>query len=295
MPVAQNGSIELYYETFGDRSDPALLLVNGLGSQCIRYRPEWCERFVDAGFFTIRFDNRDVGLSTIVDAPVPSFPAIREALERGATPDVPYTLSDMARDALAVLDAEGIERAHVFGVSMGGMIAQTLAIEHPDRLRSLTSVMSTTGERDVGLASPEASRLLMTPAEPTREGVVARALESARAYGSPDHIDDERLAALAIEDFERSFQPQGVARQLAAITASGSRAEALPQVTVPTLVLHGDQDRLIDPSGGRRTAELIPGARFVMLEGMGHDYPPAYWDRIVGLVTEHARAADGLS
>jgi pimeloyl-ACP methyl ester carboxylesterase len=295
VPYATNGQVELHYETFGDPSAPTMLLVNGLGSQCTRYRPEWCQLFVDAGFHTIRFDNRDVGLSTIVDAPVPSPRAVREALARGERPDVPYTLSDMARDAIAVLDATGVDRAHVFGVSMGGMIAQTLAIEHPERLRSLISVMSTTGEPDVGQASPEAGRLLMTPAEPTREGVVARAIEGARTYGSPDHVDEERLAAMAIEDFERSFHPEGVARQLAAINASGSRAEALRSVTVPTLVIHGDQDRLIDPSGGRRTAELVPGARFELIEGMGHDYPPAFWDRLVGLAVGHARAADGLS
>jgi pimeloyl-ACP methyl ester carboxylesterase len=292
VPTAVNGSVELHYETFGDATDPALLLVNGLGSQCIRYRVEWVERFVAAGFFTIRFDNRDVGLSTIIDAPVPDLREVRAALAAGERPKVPYLLSDMALDALAVLDAAGVERAHVMGVSMGAMIAQTMAIEHPHRMRSLTSVMSTTGDPDVGQSSPEANRLLMTPAEPTREGVAARAVEAAKVYGSPDYIDEERLTAMAIQDFERSFQPAGTARQLAAVTASGSRSQALRSVRVPTLVLHGDQDRLIDPSGGRRTAEVIPGAGFELLEGMGHDYPPAYWDRIVGLVREHAHAAD---
>jgi pimeloyl-ACP methyl ester carboxylesterase len=295
VPSASNDAVQLHYETFGDPSDPALLLVNGLGSQCIRYRVEWCERFVAAGFFTIRFDNRDVGLSTIIDAPIPDAREVRAALQRGERPDVPYTLSDMALDALAVLDAAGVERAHVMGLSMGGMIAQTMAIEHPHRMRSLTSVMSTTGDADVGQSSPEAGRLLMSRAEPTREGVVARAIEAARVYGSPDHIDEERLAAMAIEDYERSFQPAGTARQLAAVNASGSRSERLRHIQVPTLVLHGDHDRLIDPSGGQRTAEVIPGARFEMLVGMGHDYPPAYWDRIVSLVAEHARAADAAT
>jgi pimeloyl-ACP methyl ester carboxylesterase len=292
VPIAVNGSVELHYETFGDPAHPPLLLVNGLGSQSIRFRVEWCERFVAAGFFTIRFDNRDVGLSTIVDAPVPDLRDVRTALAAGEPPEVPYTLSDMALDALAVLDAVEVDQTHVMGLSMGGMIAQTMAIEHPQRVRSLISVMSTTGDPDVGRSSPDAGRLLMTPAEPTREGVVARAIEAARTYGSPDHVDEDRLAAMAIEDFERSFQPAGTARQLAAVTASGSRSAALRSVSAPTLVLHGDQDRLVEPSGGRRTADVIPGARFELLEGMGHDYPPAFWDPIVDLVADHARAAE---
>lgn len=268
MPTTANGSIELYYDTFGDPDAPALVLVNGLGAQCIRFSAEWCERFVAAGFFTIRFDNRDVGLSSKLDQP--------------------YTLSDMAADVTAVLDAAGVEAAHVLGVSLGGMVAQTIAIEHPQRMLSLVSVMSTTGDPDVGHSTPEARALLTTRARPDREGVVERAMLGARTYGSPDHIDPDRIAALAVEEFERCFHPQGVARQMAAVTASGSRSEALRSVQVPTLVIHGDQDRLIDPSGGRRTAEVIPGARFELIAGMGHDYPPAFWDRIVGLVADHA-------
>lgn len=271
MPLASNGPVELYYETFGDRDRPALLLVNGLGSQCIRYHEDWCRRFVDSGLFVIRFDNRDVGLSTKME-----------------TDDVAdYRLTDMASDAVAVLDAVGVAKAHVMGFSMGGMIAQTLAIEHPDRLLTLTSVMSSTGDRDVGNSTPEAQRLLVTPARPDREGVTDRAIEAANIYGSPDHIDVERIAKMAGADFDRCFHPQGTARQLKAINRSGSRTEALRSVGTPTLVIHGDQDRLIDPSGGRRTAEVIPGARFVLIEGMGHDYPPAFWDRIVDLVVDH--------
>lgn len=270
--TARNGSVELYYETFGDPQNPTLLLVNGLGSQSIRYAEEWCARFVAVGFFVIRFDNRDVGLSTKMEDPA----------------HAEYTLSDMAADAIAVLDAVGSPSAHVMGFSMGGMIAQTLAIEHPDRVLSMISVMSTTGDRDVGHASPEAAELLVTPAPPDREGVAQRAVESARVYGSPDHIDPDRLRQLAEADFDRCFYPEGVARQLGAITRSGSRSEALRSIRVPTLVIHGDQDRLIDQSGGRRTAEVIPGARFELIEGMGHDYPPVFWDRLVALVAEHA-------
>ncbi len=276
MPTANNGSIELYYETFGNPDDPTMLLVSGLGSQSVRYTDEWCQRLVDLGLFVVRFDNRDVGLSSKIEDP--------------ALAD--YTLSDMAADAIAVLDAVGSEAAHVMGFSMGGMIAQTMAIEHPERLLSMTSVMSTTGDRDVGHASPEAAKLLVTPARPDREGVVERAIEGARAYGSPDHIDVERLRQMAETDFDRSFYPAGVARQLAAIGRSGSRSEALRSVRVPTLVVHGDQDRLIDISGGRRTTEVIEGARFEVIEGMGHDYPPVFWDQLVALVADHIGVAD---
>jgi pimeloyl-ACP methyl ester carboxylesterase len=272
MAHARNGDVELFYETFGDPADPALLLINGLGSQCINYKREWCEMFVAAGFFTIRFDNRDVGLST-------------------KCPDTPYGLSDMARDAVAVLDAAGSERAHVLGLSMGGMIAQTLAIEHPRRLLSMTSLMSTTGDPDVGQSSPEAAAVLFGPPPADRAGYVARQLAASRIWGSPASFDEARIVANAEAAFDRCFEPAGQARQVAAILGSGSRTEALRRVQVPTLVLHGDADTLVDPSGGRRTAEAVPGARFVLIEGLGHDYPPEHWERIVGLVADHARTA----
>lgn len=276
MAYASNGSVRLYYETFGDRAAPALLLINGLGSQCINYKTEWCEMFVDAGFFVIRFDNRDVGLSTKFD---------------GATGDLPYTLSDMAGDALAVLDDAGVSRAHVVGFSMGGMIVQRLAIEHPGRLLSMTSVMSTTGDGDVGQPTPEALELLITPAPDDREAALDRHVAANRVYGSPDHFDEARLRANAAAAYDRAHYPEGPGRQIRAVVADGSRTDGLRAVRVPTLVLHGDRDRLVDISGGRRTAEVIPGARFVPLEGMGHDYPPAYWPRIVSLVSAHATSA----
>lgn len=276
MAYASNGSVRLYYETFGDRAAPALLLINGLGSQCINYKTEWCEMFVDAGFFVIRFDNRDVGLSTKFD---------------GATGDLPYTLSDMAGDALAVLDDAGVSRAHVVGFSMGGMIVQRLAIEHPGRLLSMTSVMSTTGDGDVGQPTPEALELLITPAPDDREAALDRHVAANRVYGSPDHFDEARLRANAAAAYDRAHYPEGSGRQIRAVVADGSRTDGLRSVRVPTLVLHGDCDRLVDISGGRRTAEVIPGARFVPLEGMGHDYPPAYWPRIVSLVSAHATSA----
>ncbi len=292
MAEAVNGDVAIHHETFGDPGDPALLLVNGLGSQCIAYRSEWCERFAAEGFFTIRFDNRDVGLSTHLSHVPPDVPGVAAALAAGRTPDVPYLLADMARDAVAVLDALGIDRAHVMGLSMGGMIVQQLALDHPHRLRSITSVMSSTGDPDVGQASAEARALLFGPPAADREGAIARAIQGLHTWGSPEHQDDERTAAIVAEAYDRGFDPAGQARQLMAIMASPSRTEALRQVRVPALVLHGDQDRLVDMSGGRRTAEAIPGARFEVLEGMGHDYPVAYWDRWVRLVADHARAAD---
>jgi pimeloyl-ACP methyl ester carboxylesterase len=177
------------------------------------------------------------------------------------------------------------------GVSMGGMIVQMLAIEHPDRLLSMTSVMSTTGDPDVGNSSDAALRLILSPPPPDRDAYIARHLESQRVWGSPAAYDEARLTANAAEAYDRCFCPEGQARQLTAIVAVGSRTAALGKVRVPALVLHGDADTLVDASGGRRTAEAIPGARFVLIEGMGHDYPPEYWDQLVALVTRHARAA----
>lgn len=273
MPYARNGDCELWYETFGDPSHTALLMVNGLGSQSINYADDWCDAFAAHELFVIRFDNRDVGLSTsFAGAPVG---------ELGNA----YTLSDMAADGLAVLDALGIERAHVMGLSMGGMIVQTMAIEHPERLLSMTSVMSTTGESDHGQSSPEAFAALTSAPATDRESYVQGSIRGLRIWGSPEFADEARWRADAERAFDRSFRPDGTGRQFMAIRASGARADQLRSVTVPTLVIHGDKDALIDASGGRRTAELIPGARFELIEGMGHDYPPQLRGRWVELVT----------
>ena len=272
MPFANNDDCKIFYETFGSPSDPTLLMINGLSSQCINYKTEWCGRFVAAGFHVIRFDNRDVGLSThFTDAPVD---------EHGAA----YRLLDMAADAVAVFDAAGVERAHVMGLSMGGMIAQNLAIHHRDRLLTMTSVMSRTGEPEYGQSTPEALAQLTAPPATDRESAVARHIAGQRIWGSPEFADEERWRRDAEASFDRAFDPAGVARQFFAVNAAGSWADGLPRVTTPTLVMHGDNDTLIDISGGRRTAELIPGAKFVVIDGMGHDYPPELWDRWVSEV-----------
>jgi pimeloyl-ACP methyl ester carboxylesterase len=291
MPYARHGDVEIFYETFGDARDPALMLVNGLGSQCINYRSEWCEKFAAEGYRVIRLDNRDVGLSTKFASDPPDLGGVVAALTAGEPPKVPYTLSDMAGDAVAVLDHLGIGQAHVVGSSMGGMIVQTMAIEHSDRLLSMTSVMSTTGDPDVGRSTAAARRLFMAPPPTDRDSYIARQLEGLRIWGSPACFDEERITANAAAAYDRCFEPAGQTRQTMAIMASPSRTDALSRVRVPTLVLHGDADQLVDKSGGRRTADAVPGARFVVIEGMGHDYPPQYWDRWVQLVTDHARSA----
>jgi pimeloyl-ACP methyl ester carboxylesterase len=287
MACAPSGDIEIYYETFGSPSQPPLLLVNGLGSQSINYRTEWCERFAAGGFFVIRYDNRDVGLSSKFSHVKPDVAGLVRRLAEGHAVDVPYRLSDMAADGLAVLDDLKIGRAHVMGVSMGGMIVQTMAIEHPDRLLTMTSVMSTTGDGDVGQPSPEAQKHIMAPPAADRDGFIAGHLAGLRIWGSPACYDEERLAANAAEAYDRCFDPDGTARQMMAIIASGSRSPALAAVRIPALVVHGDADTLVDASGGRRTADAIPDARFVLLPGMGHDYPPQYWDQLIDLVKAH--------
>jgi len=273
MPTTKNGAVEIYYETFGDRSNPTLLLINGLGSQCINYADEWCDRFVGEGYHVVRFDNRDTGLSSKLDG-------------------TDYALADMANDAIAVLDAVGAEQAHVMGLSMGGMIVQRLAIDHPGRLLSVTSVMSRTGEEEYGQSSPDALAFLMASPAESREEYIENHVKALRVYGSkPEWLDDDVSRDRAAAAYDRCFCPQGVGRQMMAVMRDGSRADDLRKVTVPTLVLHGSRDSLIDPSGGRRTAELIPGARYVEIEGMGHDYPPAVWDQWVSTWSSFARDA----
>jgi pimeloyl-ACP methyl ester carboxylesterase len=291
MAVATNGPVELYYETFGSPHDDALLLVNGLGSQCINFDVDLCQRFVDEGFFVIRFDNRDVGLSTKLEAFTPHLKDVAAAVREGQRPAVPYELSDMANDAVAVLDALGVAAAHVVGVSMGGMIVQQLAIDHRERLMSITSIMSTTGDPDVGRSSPEVAELFYAPPGHDRASAIERAQALEALYTSPTEYDPARTAERVGTAFDRCFCPKGVARHLAAVIASGSRTQALRSVNVPALVLHGEADTLVDISGGVRTAQCIQGARFLSIEGMGHDLAPRYWPVIVEEISGHAKSA----
>jgi pimeloyl-ACP methyl ester carboxylesterase len=288
MPRAKlNSGIELEYETFGNPSDPTLLLVMGFTAQMIAWDEAFCQMFVDQGMHVVRYDNRDCGLSTHFDGIEVSPQAVLEAqVNQSPMPSVPYTLSDMAADGIGLLDHLGIERAHVLGASMGGMIVQTMAIEHPDRLTTMVSVMSTTGDLAVGTPSSEAMAALLAPPPTDRDGYIEASTTSlvfaSRRYGDPD-----RLRANAARSFDRSFYPEGAPRQLAAIYASGDRSEKLRSVTVPTLVIHGRDDTLIHLSGGLHTAELIPGADLVVLGDMGHDLPEPLWPSIVSAVMSH--------
>lgn len=274
MPTTTNGAVSLYFEILGAENDPVLLLVNGLGSQCINFKVEFCERFVRNGFRVIRFDNRDVGLSS--------------HLKGGPK----YSLEDMAGDGFAVLDAAGADRAHVAGWSMGGMIVQAMALQHPERILSMTSVMSAPGPV-LGERDPDVMAAFTAPPATTRDEAAQRHLDGLRAWGSPSCFDVDRITADAHAAYDRCWDPEGRARQAMAIGSSPSREEALKSLEVPTLVVHGDADRLVPIECGRATAAAIPGARFELVEGMGHDYPPQYWDRLVELITGHARARSG--
>jgi pimeloyl-ACP methyl ester carboxylesterase len=269
VATARVGGIDIAYETFGDRADPTVLLVMGFASQMIAWPDEFCSGLAERGHHVVRFDNRDVGLSThLRDAPPPDV----LAAFGGNTASAAYRLTDMAADAAGLLAALGIDSAHVVGVSMGGMVAQTLAIEHPDRVRSLTSIMSTTGDPAVGQPSPAAMGALMAPPATTREEAVERVLASYRVIGSPGFpLDEEGLRDVAGRSFDRAYDPVGATRQLVAVLASGDRTADLRRLRVPALVVHGAQDPLISVSGGEATAAAIPEAELVVVDGMGHD------------------------
>ncbi len=290
MAHATNGPVSLYYETQGDPGDPALLLVMGLGAQLTAWPDAMCRSLADHGLFVVRLDNRDVGLSSKSDGTPPDVMAIVGAsLGGGALPETPYKLSDMAADAVAVLDALGIGRAHIVGASMGGMIVQTMAINHPTRVRTLTSIMSTTGAPDVGQATPAAMGALLTAPPTTRDEAIEAGAKTWKIISGP-LFDESEARKRTAESFDRCFNPAGAAFQLAAILTSGDRTAALAEVSVPTLVIHGRADPLVTLSGGQATAKAIPGARLLVLDDMGHDLPtallPEIVDAIVGLTKE---------
>jgi pimeloyl-ACP methyl ester carboxylesterase len=286
---ARVGEIELCYETFGDPGDPALLLVMGLGTQMIAWHEDFCAQLAGRGFQVIRFDNRDIGRSTHLQAPPPTQRQVLARDRRAAA----YTLEDLAGDAAGLLTALGRGDAHVVGASMGGMIAQVLAAAHPDRVRSLASIMSTTGARWRGQPAVRVMPFFLRKRPATREEAVERTLALFRLVGSPGFDrDEERLRAMSHLAFERGpGDAAGTGRQLAAIFASGDRTPSLARITAPTVVIHGTNDRLVAPSGGRATAAAIPGARLELIEGMGHDLPRDVWPRVIDRVVENTRRA----
>ena len=275
MPYVEAEGCTLYAESFGNADDPPLLLISGLTSQLLSYPEEFCAAFVDRGFFVIRMDNRDVGLSTkFVDGPA-------------------YSLSDMANDCVSVIAHFGFSAAHIFGISMGAMIAQTMAIDHPEAVASLTSYASATGNRDFGRGTDEAMAALTAPEPKTREESIASGIAGRRIWGTPDVWDEDELAVEFGRNWDRAQSPGAGRRQMEAIVSSGDREPGLAQLSVPTLVIHGSVDSLITKSGGQRTAEVIPGAKYVEIEGMGHDIPITELPHIVSLVTAHAAEAGG--
>ena len=284
--------INIEFETQGDPTHPTLLWIMGFGAQLTAWNEDFMQLFVDQGFHVVRFDNRDCGLSYKHDGIMVDTDKVTMAAMMGDTPPpVPYTLSDMARDAVGVLDHLGVERAHIIGASMGGMIAQTVAIEHPQRTASLVSIMSVPGDLAYGTPTDEALVGLLTPPPPDREGYIASAATWA-IWGSKKYFDLAEAQLRAGREYDRSFYPEGTHRQLAAIYASGDRSEALSQLQVPTLVIHGTDDTLLTPSGGDRVAELVPGSVLLKVKDMGHDMPQPLWPLFVDAISSHVRRAE---
>lgn len=281
MPRARNGAVELEYETFGDEHPETVILINGLGSQMTRWPVPFCEKLVAKGYRAIRFDNRDVGLSTWLDGQS-------------------YVLKDMADDAIAVLDAVGVKKAHVAGVSMGGMITQKVAIAHPHRVLSMTSIMSAPAAGPPILQStPEAAAVLnVPPPDPQAhfEAFVTHGVKNARTIGSPGYPWDEAaLRERVISEYRRAFNPAGVARQRMAIGADGDRTEDLKTLNLPAVVVHGTDDPLVMPVGGELTAQAVPGAELRMIPGMGHDLPPGLYDTIIDAIVAAASRAKAVA
>jgi pimeloyl-ACP methyl ester carboxylesterase len=287
MASTQANGITIEYEILGDPGAPPLLLIMGLGAQLIDWPPGFCELLTGRGYRVIRFDNRDAGLSQGFDAAgVPDFPAVLA----GDVSSVPYRVADMAADAAGLLDALGVGAAHVAGLSLGGMIAQQLTIDFPERVLSLCSIMSTTGDRTVGRSTPEAAAMLRRPAATNRADAIANGVAAARLIGSPAFpADADDLLRRVTAKIDRAYRPAGTARQSAAVLTAPDRTPRLREVRVPAVVVHGEEDPLIDVSGGRATAAAIPGAELVVVPGMGHDLPAAVWPQIAAAIDRTAR------
>jgi len=296
MPRARTNGIQIEYDTFGNDSSLPLLLIMGFGGQMILWEEEFCELLVAAGLYVIRFDNRDVGLSSkLEEIGEPDLGEILTAARRVGEIEAPYTLEDMGDDAIGLLDALGLHRAHVCGSSMGGMIAQTMAIRHPGRVSSLICMASTTGSPEVASASPEtigsaAMPLMSVPRE--REANIEYSVKGMRELsGTGLAFDEERARRVAAALYDRCFCPEGAARQFLALLASGNRRPALAKLALPTLVIHGDRDPLVPVEHGKDTAEAVPGADLLIIEGMGHNLPREAWPSIVAAIAAHTRTA----
>lgn len=293
MNIVKANGIELAYESFGDEADETILLIAGLGTQMIRWTVPFCEALAARGYRVIRFDNRDTGCSThFRQCTPPDFSALAAELMAGRRPDVPYTLHDMALDAIGLLDMLSIDRAHVVGRSMGGMIAQIMASEHPARVRSLTSIMSSTGNSALPQAAPEVMAMMMRPApDPISDevGFLAHSIAFARRISGKDSLfDDEAHRRLVLEETQRAYDPGGSGRQIAAIAVAGDRRSRLATITVPALVIHGADDPLAPPACGRDTAVSIPHANLLIIDGMGHDLPPAFYRPVIEAIDQTA-------
>jgi pimeloyl-ACP methyl ester carboxylesterase len=293
MPTATANGIQIEYETFGDPSSPPLLLVMGLGAQMIMWEDEFCDLLARRGLQVIRFDNRDVGLSSHFDEAGES-----NLAEAFANPqanvglNVPYTLDDMADDAVGLLAALGIEKAHILGISMGGMIAQTVAIRHPSRTWSLISMASGPGDPSLPLGTPEAMAALVNPPPTERGAYIEHNVKLFRVIdGSKYPSDEKAMRRLFERSFDRCHHPQGMARHAVAVTVAGDRTEALRSVTAPTLVIHGSEDPLLPIAQGQATAEAVPGAELLIIEGMGHSLPAEVWPLLVDAVVRHSQRA----
>ena len=294
MPRCPANGIEIEYDTFGTPNDAALLLVMGFTAQMTMWEEPFCQMLADGGRYVIRFDNRDVGLSTKLDGvEVDLGGAISAAFTGSPCPPVPYTLADMANDAFGLLDALGIERAHLVGASMGGMIVQTMAMVHPERALTMTSIMSNTGELEYGQPTAEAMQALLTRPPTERAEYIEHSVRVAKIIGSPRYQDEAVTRERAARRYDRSFYPEGAGRQLAAVAGSAPRADGLRQLRVPTLVVHGRADPLVQLSGGDRTAELVPGANLLVLHDMGHDLPEALWPLLTDAILSHTTHAIG--
>jgi pimeloyl-ACP methyl ester carboxylesterase len=293
MPRAHGNGVELEYETIGHPAGRPLLLVQGLGAQLTSVEDGLCQELASRGFLVIRYDNRDAGLSTWFDH---ARPVNLAAIWAGDHASLAYTLEDMADDAVEVLDAAGVASAHVVGISLGGMIAQLLATRHPARVRSLASIMSTTGNRAVGQPSGEAASVLVASMPADREAFIEQAVANTRAVstGTAYPFDAEAVRHGIARNYDRAHHPKGTGRQLAAILAAGDRTAALGQVRVPTLVVHGTEDQVIGVSGGEATAAAIPGARLLRVRGLGHELPPGFWPILADALVENADRGDAL-